>query len=272
MEQADLEIELGAWKKIAIDKQVLMSDVALALGLSAQCSNQELKDALNATIKKATQSEGALKTALDKASSASSELGKKTAVSEKMLAQAETSKAQAVALNEKAEAALKEAKDAKDTADKRIALARQANAEELDKVKTQVSEKQKVIQDVKKILADTPENVVKKLKKLKKEKFDESTARKAAETDARTLRKEKKQLEQDANKSQEVIDQAAEVVVAFREVNEAYNGVKAEDAEALTEIDDKILEAIENAATEKESDEEEKDSKKKDKKTKKKAK
>lgn len=264
MDQADLEIELGAWKKIAIDKQILMSDVAEALGLDSKCGNDELKSALNTIIKKAAQSEEALSAAQTKASSASSELVKASAASEKKLAQAESSKAEAAALNAKAESALTEAKKAQEAAEKRIEAARAANAEELDKVKAQVNEKQKQIQAINKLLADTPENVVKKLKKAKKEKMDESNARKAAEGDMRSLRKEKKQLEADVKKGQEVIDQAAELVVAYREVTEAYNGVKADDAEALTEIDDKVLEAIEGAATEKEEDKEEKkDSKKK---------
>ena len=256
MDQADLEIELGAWKKIAIDKQILMSSVAEALGLDAKCSNDELKSALNAIVKKATQSEEALKSAQTKASSASSELVKASAASEKMLAQAESSKAEAAALNEKAEAALAEAKQAQEAAEKRIETARAANAEELEKVKAQVKEKQNQIKAINKLLADTPENVVKKMKKMQKDKMDESNARKAAEADARGLRKEKKQLEADAKKTQELIDQAAEVTAAYREVTEAYNGVKAEDAEALTEIDDKVLEAIESAATEKEDKEE----------------
>lgn len=266
MDQADLEIELGAWKKIAIDKQILMSSVAEALGLDVKCSNDELKSALNATIKKATQSEEALSAAQTKASSASSELVKASAASQRMLAQATNSKSEADALNKKAEADLAAAKEAQTAADKRIETARTANAGELEKVKAQVTEKQKQIQAITKLLADTPENVVKKLKKLKKEKMDENTARKAAENDMRGLRKDKKQLEADGKKSQEVIDQAADVTAAYRELKEAYDAVKAEDAEALTDIDDKLLEAIDAAATEKDDADDKADKKDKKKK------
>ena len=257
MDQAQLEIELGAWKNIAIDKQVLLSDVTTVLGLDEDCSNEALRSALKDLIAKASGAEDKLKAAQADIDS----LKKQLTENAKSLTAADAVKKEAGTAKQEAEEAVAQAKDIEEKAESRIQAARAANAEELKKVQKQVKDKQKELQSINKILADTPENVVKKMKAMKKDKFDESTARKAAEADSRSLRKQVKELEQDVTNGQEVIDQAATIVEAVREIKTIADSQKhdlekhVEDASALAEIpeiDEKVLEAIEQAATEKE--------------------
>ncbi|CAA0099500.1 Uncharacterised protein [BD1-7 clade bacterium] len=256
MDQAQLEIELGAWKNIAIDKQVLVSDVVAVLGLEDDCTNEQLKSALKAVISQASEAESKVQAAKQDVDS----LKKKLVENEKTIAGVRELEKEAGSAKQIAEDATAAAKDAEEKAEHRIQTARAANADELKKATLQVKEKQKELQAVNKVLADTPENVVKKLKTLKKEKFDESTARKSAEADARTLRKQVKELEQEVDRNKETLEKSAELVEPVRDLKKLCNAQKdqlgelVEDASTLDEIpdvDDTLLEALEQfAATE----------------------
>ena len=46
MSQADSDIQLQVWKDLAISKQILMGAATDALGLNAECTTSELKEAL----------------------------------------------------------------------------------------------------------------------------------------------------------------------------------------------------------------------------------
>ena len=65
-------------------------------------------------------------------------------------------------------------------------------------------------------LADTPENVVKKLKALRKEKQDEADGRRTAEANMATLRKEKQQTDEQLTKANE---KNAKLVTAYTETH-----------------------------------------------------
>ena len=43
----DVDIQLKVWKDLAISKQILMGAATDALGLDAECSTEELKEALD---------------------------------------------------------------------------------------------------------------------------------------------------------------------------------------------------------------------------------
>ena len=49
----DVDVQLKVWKDLAISKQILMGAATDALGLDAECSSDELKQALNRAIERA---------------------------------------------------------------------------------------------------------------------------------------------------------------------------------------------------------------------------
>ncbi|MET1255106.1 hypothetical protein [Aliikangiella maris] len=242
MNQSDIELQLKVWKELAINKQVLMQTAATALGLKAECSSEELESALKATIEKAKKLESALTAANEKSSAEITEL-------KDQLKRTEAQREEERAAKESFETELKASED-------RVVAGRQANADELKKIKVQLADKQKELKQITKTLADTPENVVKKMKALKKEKMDEANDRKRAEENSRNLKKEKQRVEQDLKESQALVERAGELVSGYRELHKIANeqftqlAEKVEDKDALTalpEVDEAILEAIENA-------------------------
>lgn len=248
LEQPDLELQLKVWKELAISKQVLMQTATKALGLKDECSTEELEEALHKTLNGARIAQSELASEKEKARIEIEALQQKLKNSEQAHAEEITAKDDAL--------------NAQQTAEHRLAAGKSANADELKKIKAQLAEKQKEIKQITKVLADTPENVVKKLKNLKKEKMDESNARKRAEEVSRGLRKDKQRVEQNLAESKEVVTQAADLVESYRELqklaNEQYNQLAetAEDKDALTAIpaiNEELLEAIENAAKEQDS-------------------
>ena len=137
--------------------------------------------------------------------------------------------------------------------EQQLAAGRAANAEEIKKVKNQLAEEQKKLKAIKLSLADTPENVVKKLKALKKQKADEATARKRAEDTMRSVRKEKQNLEQKLANLETALKNSADLASSYKTLHEACNKMKdmLKDADDLPEIpmlNEKLLEDIEQAA------------------------
>jgi|ADGO01.1.fsa_nt_gi hypothetical protein len=88
---------------------------------------------------------------------------------------------------------------------------------EMQQMKSLVAEKDKAIKAINTALADTPENVVKKLKALRKEKQDEAEGRRLAEANMATLRKEKQQTEEQLTKANE---RNAKLVAAYTETHQ----------------------------------------------------
>lgn len=244
MDQAQLEIELGAWKNIAIDKQVLLSDVYSALGLDEQSSNDELKNTLKKMISRAQSADDQIKTAQTNVETIKLQLDEM----KKELAKAQGLKNQAEQAQTTSANMLDEAKSIEKKAEERLQASKLANAEELKKINNQLKDKQKEIKQIHKILADSPENVVKKLKNLNKEKFDESTLRKQAEAESRNLRKQLKtsQKENDANKEQfDKAETLIEQLNSFKEVaNNHLSELKAANADndySLPTIDQELI-------------------------------
>lgn len=246
LEQASVEVQLQVWKELAISKQVLMQTAATALGLPEEYTTEELELALNKTIKLADNAEAEIKAAQAKAEQAIAEMQLK-------IEQAE--KATKVALAEK-EQALAE----KDAAEQSMEANRSQTADELKKAKAQLADKQKEIKQITKVLADTPENVVKKMKALKKEKMDESKAKKAAEDLTKKLRKEKQTVETTVAEQKEILAKAVELIEDYRTLNKHANeqfdqlAELVEDKEKLAKvpaINDEIVELIEKSVDEK---------------------
>ncbi len=233
MSQADSEQQLRIWKDLAISKQVLMNEAATALKLKDDFTADELKASLNLAIKRASDADTDMAATRNRASE---EIGSMQAEVKKTLKsklEAEAQRDAAIAKQEAAEQAL--------------ATGRKDNAEALQKAKRSVEEKQRELKAINTALADTPDNIVKKLKTLKKQKLDEATARKSAEDANRKLKKENKQTKEELETLTELKEQAATLLAAYRELRTWADEVEAknEEGEAAPKADAKLLSDIE---------------------------
>lgn len=241
MTDNDLQLQLKVWKELAISKQILMRTATDALKLDPNCPPDELQKALETAIKRADDADTQVKTAQDHAKAAVTAAEQKLAKVQKALQKAEAAHNEAMAHQQKLE--------------QRLVDERGAAAKELNKFKERVAEKERALKAINTALADTPENVVKKLKTLKKQKMDEADARKQAEQAAAALRKEKQKLEQDMQAAQE---KTAQLATQYRELHsfcETLHGQfasQAKDADsvpAVPALDSELLESIEKGTT-----------------------
>lgn len=235
---ADFELQLKVWKDLAVSKQMLMRTAAEALNLDPNCDQDELKQALEVALKKVKESDGAVVMARTEARQAIAEVEKKLTLSQRAQSLAEAEMAKMRETYEKAAPAL--------------AAERAANAKEVQQLKNQIAEKDKAVKAINVALADTPENVVKKLKTLKKEKQDESDLRKQIETSFNTVRKEKQDQDKELTELKELKENALKLVTSHRELYEVTTQihaqlkplVKDDELPALPDLDTKTLEAI----------------------------
>ena len=89
VEQAQLELQLKVWKELAISKQMLMRTAAEALKLDPNCSQEELKVALDAALKKVADADQSVITAREQAKSSILGMEQKLATAQKAQAAAE---------------------------------------------------------------------------------------------------------------------------------------------------------------------------------------
>lgn len=247
MAETDAELQLRVWKELAISKQILMRGATDALKLDPNCSQEELKVALEAAIKRSIEADVDVSKAQEQAKIAIAAAEKKLADNKRALDIAEAARAEALANQEKLQ--------------QQIVDERSNSAKEVKKLKESLAEKDRALKAINTALSDTPENVVKKLKQLKKQKMDESDARKQAEEFAATLRKDKRNLEQSVKEMQAAQDNAAKLAAQYRELHTLcgtlHDQLKplVEDAKALTavpKLDSALLESIEKVGAEEE--------------------
>jgi colicin import membrane protein len=182
--QPELELQLKVWKELAISKQMLMRAATDALKLDPNCSQEELKAALEGVLKKIAKAETETAEARAQAKSTITAMENKVAASERALATAQASVVQLQA--------------AQENSTKQMATDRAAAAKELQKVKDRVAEQEKALKAINTALSDTPDNVIKKMNLLKKQKQEEADLRREIESSLNTLRTEKKQQDQKA--------------------------------------------------------------------------
>ncbi len=242
MSQTKDDIQLQVWKDLALSKQLLANEIIKALDLDSTCSAADLKNALNKLIDRAKHADESIRDSRQRADAAITELRGELKASEK---------ARATAVG-----AIDDAVAGRTAAENALSVGREGNAEALKKAKEEVSRKDRELKAINSALADTPENVVKKLKTLKKQKLDENTARKAAESMGRTLKKEKKELQEKLDERKTLLEQSGQLVEQYRELREVANEhltslkeLSDEEPKALPVQDDKLLEGIEMAAT-----------------------
>ena len=91
VEQAQLELQLKVWKELAISKQMLMRTAAEALKLDPNCSQEELKAALDIALKKVADADASVVVAREQAKSQIMIMEQKLAAAHKAQAASETS-------------------------------------------------------------------------------------------------------------------------------------------------------------------------------------
>lgn len=241
MDQAQFDLQLKVWKELAISKQMLMRTAAEALGLDANCSQDELKTALDAALQKVKDADAGVVAAKYQAQQTINEMEKKLLATQRTQSLAETEMASMRAMQEKAAP--------------QLAAERAANAKEIQQLKNLVAEKEKALKAINTALADTPDNVVKKMKALKKEKQDEADARRQLEISFGTLRKDKQEQDKELG---ELHDNATKLGTLYSEVHalasklhEQLKPLLTDDAQlpAVPELDSKLLEAVEQTKT-----------------------
>jgi len=238
--QAQHDLQLKVWKELAISKQILMRAATDALKLDPECTQEQLKEALEGALKKVAKADTDLFNAKEEAKVAIAALEKKLAATEQGLATAQKAAA--------------EAKAAHDDAVQQIPNERAAAAKEIQKVKDRLAERDKALKAINTALADTPENVLRKMNTLKKQKQEEADARRQVESALNTLRSEKRQQDQ---KSADVLRNGAALVGRYRDLHalslKLHEQLQplVEDAKslpAIPQLDTDLLEAIEQPA------------------------
>ncbi len=240
MSQTQQDLQLKVWKELAISKQILMRAATEALKLDPECTQEELKEALEGALKKVAKADADLFNAKEEAKVAITALEQKVAATEASLAIAQKAAAEAQAAHEDAV--------------QQVANQRAAAARELQKVKDQLTERDKALKAINTALADTPENLLKKMNTLKKQKQEEADARRQVESALNALRTEKRQQDQ---RAADVLRNGATLVSRYRDLRALSLKLLeqlqplVEDAKSLPEIpelDTGLLEAIEQPA------------------------
>jgi chromosome segregation ATPase len=240
VDQAPIELQLKVWKDLAISKQILMRSAAEALKLDPSCSQEELQQALETTLKKNAKADAEVAAAQDHARQAIIAMEKKVMLSEKAMLIAQTTAT--------------ELQTTLDNATRQMAADRAAMAKEVQRLKEQLAEKEKQLKGINTALADTPENVLKKMNVLKKQKQEEADARRQVETALNTLRTEKRQQDQlmtDVQRNAgKLIGQHRDLHGLALKLEEQLKPLLTEGSEApsVPELDSKLLEEIENPA------------------------
>ncbi|MCP3687950.1 MAG: hypothetical protein GY784_06005 [Gammaproteobacteria bacterium] len=244
MTQADVDIQLKVWKDLAISKQILMGAATDALGLDAECTTDELRAALDTAIERAKDAD---RNIIKIRSQADEEISEMKAQVESSL-QAKQEAEEQIALSTKA----------RETAERQCAIGKSENAESLKKARADVADKQSKLKAISKALADTPENVVKKLKTLKKQKLDEARIRTQTESKLQQTRKQKTRLDAELETQKALVEKSTALVEQIREFHglckQANKKIKSlskdkKDQIKIPKLDEELLESLEPEKT-----------------------
>lgn len=241
MTQVEQDLQLKVWKELAISKQILLRAATDALGLPPECTQEELKAALDGALKKVARTEIDLQDAKKDAAAAIAALEKKLTERDQELAAALKAAAEANA--------------AREGTAQQLATQRAAAAAELQKVKDRLAESEKSLKAINTALADTPANVLQKMSALKKQKQEEADGRRRIESALNALRTEKRQQDQ---KLTDLQRSGATLVGLHRDLHALALNLReqlqplVEDAKSLPavpELDVALLESVEQAGS-----------------------
>jgi colicin import membrane protein len=230
--QPELELQLKVWKELAISKQMLMRAATDALKLDANCTQEELKSALEGVLKKIAKAETEAADARAQAKITITAMENKVASSERALATAQATVTQLQA--------------AQENSSKQMATERAAAVKEVQKVKDRLAEQEKALKAINTALSDTPDNVIKKMNLLKKQKQEEADMRRQIESSLNTLRSEKKQQDQKAAAGEKLATQYRELHEITVKLHERIKAAvpDAKDLPAVPELAAKLLEDL----------------------------
>jgi chromosome segregation ATPase len=233
---------LRVWKELAISKQLLMRAATDALKLDPECTQEELKEALERALRQVAKADSDVISSKKEAAAAAAALEKKLAASEAALAASQKAAAEAQAAHEGAV--------------QTIANQRAAAASELQKAKERLAEREKALKAINTALADTPANVLQKMNTLKRQKQEEADGRRLIETALNALRTEKRQQDK---KLADLQRNVAALATRYRDLHAVSLKLHeqlqplVDDAKSLPEVpelDATLLEAIEKPAAE----------------------
>ena len=230
--QPELELQLKVWKELAISKQMLMRAATDALKLDSNCSQEELKAALESVLKKIAKAETEAGDARAQAKITITAMENKVAASERSLATAQASVAQL--------------QTAQENSTRHMADERAAGTKELQKFKDRIAEQEKALKAINTALSDTPENVIKKMNVLKKQKQEEADMRRQIESSLNTLRTEKRQQDQKVASAEKLATQYRDLHAITVTLHERATAAlpDAKDLPAVPELDAKVLEGL----------------------------
>ena len=227
--QPELELQLKVWKELAISKQMLMRAATDALKLDSNCTQEELKAALEGVLKKIAKAETEAGDARAQAKITITAMENKVAASERSLATAQASVAQLQA--------------AQENSSRQMATDRVAAAKELQKIKDRLAEQERALKAINTALSDTPENVIKKMNVLKKQKQEEADLRREIESSLNMLRTEKKAQDLKAAAGEKLAVQYRELHEITAKLHERAKSAlpDEQDLPAVPELDKKLL-------------------------------
>lgn len=244
--EADQQLKI--WKDLAISKQMIMNEAATALRLKGEWTQDELKVALDDAIAKANAADENMVKTREEAETKIAAMQEQVRKSEKALTEAL--------------AKITASEEAKATAERQLENGRKDNSDALKKAKLQVEEKQKELKAINQSLADTPENVVKKLKTLKKQKHEEATGRTKAEEQNRKYKKQVQEQEQKLENLDSLTEDSGKLLEEFRALKKFCDETLGSDDEGAEEskksempkIDHELLGRIEKLTSTAEED------------------
>lgn len=243
MDQAHLEMQLKVWKELAISKQILMRAATDALKLEPETTQEELKTALEGVVKKLAKADADIIAVQEQARQTVAAMEKKLAAATRAQAEAQAANAELITKAENTATGL--------------ATERVAGAKELQKFKDGLAEKDKALKAINAALADTPENVLKKMNLLKKQKQEEADARRLVEASLNTLRAEKKKQEQ---QTEDVKKSSGKLVAKYKDLHALAVTLQeqlkplaadAKDVPAVPDLDTELIESIEDPGADK---------------------
>ena len=143
------DIELQVWKDLATSKQILITAIIETLGMDPDCTSGDLRLAINLLKERADESE-------------------------KQSAHLESGQEHLNRVIEEKDEQIASATTEVDIAMQHLDDVKAISAAALNKAKDLVNQKQKELKAINKILSDSPENVVKKMKKLKQKNIEQT--------------------------------------------------------------------------------------------------
>ena len=217
-----------------------MDAATSALGLSEECSSDELKEALEQAIRRAKDADNTIAKVRTKTEQQLVEMRRQVDASNKAAAEAQ--------------ALIQTSDEAREKAERKLEAGRADNAVTVKKVRAELNEEKGKVKAISKALADTPENTIKKLKALKKQKFEDAKTIENKESQLGAARKEKTELKADLEAQKSLVKQCATLVSQIRELHslcerqsKALESSSKDntDLAKIPVLDEELLEAIE---------------------------